>query len=277
MFRSRNSPPAVLLRESYREGKKVRKRTLANLSKLPSEVVDNMQLVLKGSRAVNKEKLPDMCEINRSLPHGHVVAVLGTINQLKLPQLIAQKKTRQRDLVIAMIVSRIINPGSKLSTVRGIRAETTNSSLGKVLGLENTDKNEYYQAAYWLLSRQIDIENQLASKHLEDGSLILYDLTSTYVEGTECPLATYGYSRDKKKGKMQIVFGILTDKKGCPIAVEVFEGNKKDCQTLSEQIEKVRVRFGISKVIWVGDRGTITDANIVDELKGAVGLGPVQK
>ena len=140
------------------------------------------------------------------------------------------------------------------------------------MDLENTDKNEYYQALDWLLSRQIDIENQLASKHLEDGSLILYDLTSTYVEGTECPLATYGYSRDKKKGKMQIVFGILTDKKGCPIAVEVFEGNKKDCQTLSEQIEKVRTRFGISKVIWVGDRGTITDANIVDELKGAVGL-----
>ena len=211
---NRNSPLAVLLRESYREGKKVRKRTLANLSKLPSQVVDNMQLVLKGSCAVNKEKLPDMCEVNRSLPHGHVVAVLGTINQLKLPQLIAQKKTRQRDLVIAMIVSRIINPGSKLSTVRGIRTETTNSSLGKVLGLENTDKNEYYQALDWLLSRQIDIENQLASKHLEDGSLILYDLTSTYVEGTECPLATYGSSRDKKKGKMQIVFGILTDKKG---------------------------------------------------------------
>jgi len=269
---NRNSPPAVLLRESYREGKKVRKRTLANLSKLPDEVVDNMQLVLKGSSAVNKEKLPDICEVNRSLPHGHVSAVLGTINRLNLPQLIAQKKTRQRDLVIAMIVSRIINPGSKLSTVRGIRTETTNSSLGKMLGLENTDKNEYYQALDWLLSRQIDIENQLASRHLEDGSLILYDLTSTYVEGTECSLAAYGYSRDKKKGKMQIVFGILTDKKGCPIAVEVFEGNKKDCRTLSAQIEKVRARFGISKVIWVGDRGTITDANIVDELKGAVGL-----
>ena len=195
---NRNSPPAVLLRESYREGKKVRKRTLANLSKLPNDVVDNMQLVLKGSQAVNKEKLPDMCEVNRSLPHGHVSAVLGTINQLNLPQLIAQKKTRSRDLVIAMIVSRIINPGSKLSTVRGIRKETTNSSLGKVLGLEKADKDEYYQALDWLLSRQIDIENQLVSRHLEDSSLILYDLTSTYVEGTECPLATYGYSRDKK-------------------------------------------------------------------------------
>ncbi len=269
---NRNSPPAVLLRESYREGKKVRKRTLANLSKLPDNVVDNLQLVLKGSPAVKKEKLPDICEVNRSLPHGHVSAVLGTINQLKLPQLIDKKKTRSRDLVIAMIVSRILNPGSKLSTVRGIRTETTNSSLGKVLGLEKADKDEYYQALDWLLSRQIDIENQLASRHLEDSSLILYDLTSTYVEGTECPLATYGYSRDKKKGKMQIVFGILTDKKGCPIAVEVFEGNKKDSQTLSEQIEKVRARFGISKVIWVGDRGTITDANIVDELKGTTGL-----
>lgn len=269
---NRNSPPAVLLRESYREGKKVRKRTLANLSKLPDDVIDNMQLVLKGSQAVNQEKFPDMCEVNRSLPHGHVSAVLGTINQLNLPQLIAQKKTRSRDLVIAMIVSRIINPGSKLSTVRGIRTETSNSSLGKVLGLEKADKDEYYQALDWLLSRQIDIENQLASRHLEDSSLILYDLTSTYVEGTECPLATYGYSRDKKKGKMQIVFGILTDKKGCPIAVEVFEGNKKDCQTLSEQIEKVRTRFGISHIIWVGDRGTITDANIVNELKETADL-----
>ena len=134
-----------------------------------------------------------MCQAVRSLPHGHVSAVLGTINRLNLPQLIAQKKTRQRDLVIAMIVSRIINPGSKLSTVRGIRTETTNSSLGKMLGLENTDKNEYYQALDWLLSRQIDIENQLASRHLEEGSLILYDLTSTYVEGTECSLAAYGY------------------------------------------------------------------------------------
>ncbi len=206
---NRNSPPAVLLRESYREGKKVRKRTLANLSKLPDNVVDNLQLVLKGSPAVNKEKLPDICEVNRSLPHGHVSAVLGTINQLKLPQLIDKKKTRSRDLVIAMIVSRILNPGSKLSTVRGIRTETTNSSLGKVLGLEKADKDEYYQALDWLLSRQIDIENQLASRHLEDSSLILYDLTSTYVEGTECPLATYGYSRDKKKGKMQIVFGSI--------------------------------------------------------------------
>ena len=269
---NRNSPPAVLLRESYREGKKVRKRTLANLSKLPDDVVDNLQLVLKGYQAVDKGKLPDICEVNRSLPHGHVSAVLGTINQLKLPQLIDKKKTRSRDLVIAMIVSRILNPGSKLATVRGIRTETTNSSLGKVLGLEKADKDEYYQALDWLLSRQIDIENQLASRHLEDSSLILYDLTSTYVEGTECPLATYGYNRDKKKGKMQIVFGILTDKKGCPIAVEVFEGNKKDCQTLSEQIEKVRNRFGIYQVIWVGDRGTITDVNIVDELKGTTGL-----
>ncbi len=174
---NRNSPPAVLLRESYREGKKVRKRTLANLSKLPDDVVDNLQLVLKGSPAVNKENLSDMCEVNRSLPHGHVSAVLGTINQLNLPQLIDKKKTRSRDLVIAMIVSRILSPGSKLSTVRGIRTETTNSSLGKVLGLEKADKDEYYQALDWLLSRQTDIENQLASRHLKDSSLILYDLT----------------------------------------------------------------------------------------------------
>ncbi len=269
---NRNSPAAVLLRESYREEGKVRKRTLANLSKLPSEVVDNMRLALKGATAVNLEQLPDIFQVIRSLPHGHVAAVLGTINKLKLPQLIDDKKSRKRDLVVAMIVSRIINPGSKLATVRGVRAETANSSLGEILGLEHGDKDEYYQAIDWLLSKQVKIENALGSRHLEDGSLILYDLTSTYLEGSQCSLAAYGYSRDKKKGKLQIVLGILCDKRGCPIAVEVFEGNRLDRQTLAQQIEKVRDRFGIEQVVWVGDRGTITNANILDNLKAREGL-----
>ncbi len=212
---NRNSPAAVLLRESYREEGKVRKRTLANLSKLPSEVVDNMRLALKGATAVNLEQLPDIFQVIRSLPHGHVAAVLGTLNKLKLPQLIDDKKSRKRDLVVAMIVSRIINPGSKLATVRGVRAETANSSLGEILGLEHGDKDEYYQAIDWLLSKQVKIENALGSRHLKDGSLILYDLTSTYLEGSQCSLAAYGYSRDKKKGKLQIVFGILCDQRGC--------------------------------------------------------------
>ena len=268
---NRNSPPAVLLRESYREGKKVKKRTLANLSKLPSEVVDNLRLSLKGAKVVNQEELPELCTVLRSLPHGHVACVLGTINKLGIPQLIESKKTRSRDLAVAMIVSRIINPTSKLGTVRGIRAETASSSLGELLGLSHGDRNEYYEALDWLLSKQIDIENALASRHLENGSLILYDLTSTYVEGTECSLAAYGYSRDKKKGKQQIVFGILCNQEGCPIAVEVFEGNSLDHKTLGQQISKVQQRFGISQVVWVGDRGTITNVNILNELKAEEG------
>ncbi len=269
---NRNSPPAVLLRESYREGKKVKKRTLANLSKLPDKVVDNLRLSLKGGAVVNQEELPDLCTVVRSLPHGHVAAVLGTINKLGIPQLMESKKSRSRDLVVAMIASRIINPASKLATVRGIRRETAHSSLGELLGLSHGDRNEYYEALDWLLSKQIDIENSLASRHLKNGSLILYDLTSTYVEGTECSLAAYGYSRDKKKGKQQIVFGILCNQEGCPIAVEVFKGNSLDSLTLGQQISKVRQRFGISQVVWVGDRGTITNANIVDELKAKEGL-----
>ncbi|MDJ0591820.1 MAG: IS1634 family transposase [Pleurocapsa sp. MO_226.B13] len=269
---NRNSPPAVLLRESYREGKKVKKRTLANLSKLPDEVVDNLRLSLKGAKVINQEELPELCTVLRSLPHGHVAWVLGTINKLGIPQLIESKKTRRRDLAVAMIVSRIINPTSKLGTVRGIRAETANSSLGELLGLSHGDRNEYYEALDWLLSKQINIENALASRHLQNGSLILYDLTSTYLEGTECSLAAYGYSRDKKKGKLQIVFGILCNQKGCPIAIEVFQGNSLDSQTLGQQISKVRQRFGIAQVVWVGDRGTITNANILDELKAKEGL-----
>lgn len=269
---NRNSPSAVLLRESYREGKKVKKRTLANLSKLPDEVVDNLRLSLKGAKVVEPAKLPELCTVVRSLPHGHVACVLGTINKLGIPQLIESKKTRSRDLAVAMIVSRIINPTSKLGTVRGIRAETANSSLGELLGLSHGDRNEYYEALDWLLSKQIDIENALASRHLQNGSLILYDLTSTYVEGTECSLAAYGYSRDQKKGKQQIVFGILCNQEGCPIAVEIFEGNSLDYKTLGQQISKVQQRFGISQVVWVGDRGTITNANLRDELKAKEGL-----
>ena len=269
---NRNSPPAVLLRESYREGKKVKKRTLANLSKLPSEVIENLRLSLKGAQVVNQEELAELCTVKRSLPHGHVACVLGTINKLGLAQLIDSIKSRSRDLVVAMIVSRIIKPGSKLGTARGLRAETASSSLGEILGLSRADKDEYYQALDWLLSRQIDIENALASRHLNNGSLILYDLTSTYLEGSKCPLGAYGYSRDKKKGKVQIVFGVLCNQEGCPLAVEVFEGNRLDHQTLGEQIEKVQQRFGITQVVWVGDRGTITNANILDELKAKEGL-----
>ena len=269
---NRNSPPAVLLRESYREGKKIRKRTLANLSKLPDNVIDNLRAVLKGGVAFKPEEIPDTFSIIRSLPHGHVAAVLGTLKKLDLHNLIASENSHSRELVLAMIVARIVDPRSKLATARGLNSETCFSSLGELLGVETADSDQLYEAMDWLLKRQSKIEIKLAKRHLSEGSLVLYDLTSTYFEGETCPLANYGYSRDKKKGKLQIVFGLLCARRGCPIAVEVFEGNRTDQKTLASQIDKVRSRFGISNVIWVGDRGMITQARIREDLKETEGL-----
>ncbi len=267
---NRNSPPAVLLRESYREGNKVRKRTLANLSKLPDDVIDNLRIVLKGGVAV--ENYGDAFTIVRSLPHGHVAAVLGTLNKIGFKELIEREPSRNRSLIEAMIVARILEPRSKLATARGLHRETCFSSMSRFLGLESADEDELYEALDWLLERQEKIENELAKKHLGEGALVLYDISSTYFEGKSCPLAHYGYSRDKKKGKLQIVFGLLCDKQGCPIAVEVFEGNTKDDTTFGHQIEKVRNRFGISRVIWIGDRGMITQARINEDIKPRKGL-----
>lgn len=261
---NRNSPPAVLLRESYREGKKVRKRTLANLSKLPDKAVDGLQVLLKGGTAI--ESLPSAFKINRSLPHGHVAAVLGTMKNLGLPELIHPENTRARKLVLAMIVARIINPGSKLATARGLSDETCCSSLGEILGLLGADEDELYSAMDWLLAKQENIENCLAAKHLEEKTLVLYDVSSSYFEGKTCPLAQYGYNRDGKKGKLQIVYGLMCNSQGCPIAIEVFSGNTADSTTITEQIEKVRERFGIKQVIWVGDRGIITSTLIKEQL-----------
>ena len=269
---NRNSPPAVLLRESYREGKKVKKRTIANLSKLPDEVVDNLKLALKGASAIKTEQLPSEFEIIRSLPHGHVSAVLKILKQLGLDRLIDGENTRKRSLVEAMIVARILNPASKLATGRGFDSNTCTSSIGQVLGIENVSKNELYETLDYLLSKQTKIEEKLAEKHLIDGSLILYDVTSTYVEGEHCPLAQYGYNRDKKKGKAQIIFGLICDRSGCPIAVEVFEGNVLDSQTLSLQIEKVKNRFKIDKIVWISDRGILTDKNINELIKNKENL-----
>ncbi|NEO31970.1 MAG: IS1634 family transposase [Symploca sp. SIO3C6] len=267
---NRNSPSAVLLRESYREGDKVRKRTVANLSKLPDEVIDNLRIVLKGGVAI--ENYGDAFQITRSLPHGHVAAVLGTINKLKLPALIDSKYSRNRSLILAMIVARILDPRSKLATARGLNQETCFSSLSKLLKLEYADEDELYKALDWLLSRQEEIENQLANQHLSEGSLVLYDVSSSYFEGKRCPLAKYGYSRDKKKGKLQIVFGLLCNQEGCPIAVEVFSGNTNDTETLEKQIEKVRSRFGLRRMVWVGDRGMITQTRINQELTATEGI-----
>ena len=269
---NRNSPPAVLLRESYREGDQVKKRTLANLSKLPDDIIDNLKLALKGATLSMNEGIPNHFEVIRSLPHGHVMAILETIKKLGLDKIISEKSSRIRNVVVAMIVARIINPKSKLATARGFNSETCSQSLGQLLDLEKADEDELYNALDWLLEKQEKIEKHLALKHLESGTLVLYDVTSTYLEGNGCELGKYGYNRDKKKGKTQIVFGLLCSAKGCPIAVEVFEGNTSDGATLSGQIEKVRKGWGIENVVWVSDRGILTNSKIKELVKPIEGL-----
>ena len=269
---NRNSPPAVLLRESYREGDQVKKRTLANLSKLPDDIIDNLKLALKGATLSMTEGIPNHFEVIRSLPHGHVMAILETIKKLGLDKIISEKSSRIRNLVVAMIVARIINPKSKLATARGFNSETGSQSLGQLLDLEKADEDELYNALDWLLEKQEKIEKHLALKHLESGTLVLYDVTSTYLEGNGCELGKYGYNRDKKKGKTQIVFGLLCSAKGCPIAVEVFAGNTSDGATLSGQIEKVRKGWGIENVVWVSDRGILTNSKIKELVKPIEGL-----
>jgi hypothetical protein len=249
----------------------VRKRTLANLSKLPDDAIEGLRILLKGGTAISS--LESAFDIQRSLPHGHVAAVLGTLKNIGLESLISERASRQRDLVTAMIVARIIDPASKLAlSKRGLSTDTCNSTLCEILKVQDADADELYEAMDWLDQRQAEIEQKIAAKHLCEGSLILYDVTSTYFEGTTCPLAQYGYSRDKKRGKLQIIFGLLCNAAGCPIAVEVFEGNVNDAKTLSPILEKVRTRFGIQRVVLVGDRGVLTSARIDEELKGVEGL-----
>ena len=269
---NRNSPPAVLLRESYREGDRIKKRTLANLSKLPDDVVDNMKMVLKGAKVSIESAIPSNFEIIRSVPHGHVAAILETISRLGLSKIINSRSSRQKNLVIAMIIARIINPKSKLATARGFNYQTCSHSLGQLLNIETARDDELYSALDWLLDNQGKIEDKLAKKHLTSGSLVLYDVTSSYLEGTKCELGQYGYNRDKKKGKTQIVFGLLCARDGCPCAVEVFSGNTADSSTLASQIDKVRNRFGIPHVIWVTDRGILTSAKINELVKPVEGL-----
>lgn len=268
---NRNSPPAVLLRESYRDGNKVRKRTVANLSSLPTHVIEGIKALLKGG-SVTGQPLEKSFEITRSLPHGHVVAAVEAMRGIGLEALIDPEKTRQRDLAVAMLIARILDPGSKLATVRGLSPETATNSLNDVLGIGQTNEDELYRAMDWLLERQGSIQKSLAARHLSKGSLVLYDVTSTYFEGRSCPLARIGYSRDDKSDHLQIVFGLLCNAQGCPVAVEVFEGNTSDALTLGSQIEKVRKEFALDRVIFVGDRGMITDARIEEDLRGRKGL-----
>ena len=267
---NRNSRPAVLLRESYREQDKVRKRTLANLSDWPAAKIEALRAVLRG--ATNLANLEDAFEIVRSRPHGHVAAALGSLRRLKLDTLIAPKRSRERDLCLAMILARILNPRSKLALARALSPETRHSTLGELLGLGAVEDDELYEAMDWLLPRQERIESALAKRHLSEGSLILYDVSSSYFEGRHCPLARLGYSRDGKHDKLQIVFGLLTDGEGCPVAVEVFEGNTADPKTLPAQLEKIRGRFALKELVLVGDRGMITRARIEQDLKKTPGV-----
>jgi len=266
---NRNSPPCLLLRESYRQGGKVRKRTLANLTHWPADVVGGLRRLLKGGAVV--VGLGDF-EIVRSLPHGHVAATLGALRKVGLDKLIAPRRSRQRDLAVAMIVARIIDPRSKLATARGLSGETAFTSLGEVLGISDADADDLYAAMDWLLARQDRIEEALGKRHLRDGTLVLYDVTSTYFEGRTCPLAQFGHSRDGKRDKLQIVIGLLCDVQGRPVAVEVFEGNVGDPVTLASQVRKIRGRFGLRRVVLVGDRGMITEARIREDLQGIEGL-----
>ena len=266
---NRNSPPAILIRESYREGGKPKKRTVANISKWKPTRIEALRQLLKGNVDLGEAQ---QFEITRSKPHGHVAVVLGTLRKVGLERIIHSRQRRERDLVVAMIVARIVEPGSKLATARGLSKRTLTSSLGECVGVEDSNEDELYEALDWLLSRQAAIEKKLAKRHLQQGSLVLYDLTSTWVEGRSCPLAKLGYSRDGKKNKLQIVFGLLCERNGRPVGVEVFEGNTGDPATLGSQIRKVRERFELDNIVFVGDRGMITEARIREELRPEEGL-----
>jgi transposase len=264
---NRNSPPAILLRESYRKNGKVHKRTLCNLSNWPTAHIEGLRGVLKGGTVIPAER--DAFTVTRSLPHGHVAAALGTARRIGLDGILGPDGNRCRDLVLAMLVSRILDPVSKLATARALSPDTAASSLGEALGLGAVDDDELYAALDWLLERQPAIETILAKRHLKNGTLVLYDVSSSYTKGRCCPLAKRGYSRDGKKGTLQIVYGLLCAPDGCPVAIEVFDGNTGDPTTLAPQIEKLKQRFGLDHVVLVGDRGMITEARITEDIKSA--------
>jgi hypothetical protein len=264
---NRNSPPAILLRESYRENGKVRKRTLCNLSDWPTAHVEGLRGVLKGGTVIPAER--DAFTIIRSLPHGHVAAALGTARKIGLDRLLGPDSDRCRDLVLALLVGRILEPTSKLAAARALSPATASSSLGEALGLGDVDDDELYAALDWLHQRQPAIETILAKRHLSNGTLVLYDVSSSDMEGRCCPLAKRGYSRDGKKGTLQIVYGLLCAPDGCPVAIEVFDGNTGDPTTLAPQIAKLKQRFGLTHVVLVGDRGMITEARLTADIKSA--------
>src|SRR5262252_3172518 len=265
---NRGSPPAILLRESYRDAGKVKNRTLANLSAWPEAKVDALARVLKG-QPPPAAALDGAFEVTRSLPHGHVAAVLGTLRGLGLEELIDPVPSRSRDLVTAMMVAQVIAPDSKLAIARGLRAETAASSLGEVLGVGGTDEDDLYAAMDWLSARQERIEDALAARHLAGGTLVLYDVSSAAFEGRTCPLGAIGHPKDGVHGRLQIVYGLLASKDGIPVAIEVFAGNTGDPKTVAAQVTKVKDRFGIGRVVLVGDRGMLTAARLREDVAPA--------
>lgn len=277
-IKNRNSPPAILLRESYREDGKVKNRTLANLTALPPHAIDALRQSLKGVTLVPQEE--STLHISRSAHHGHVQAVLEAMRQLGMAELIHTRNSKSRDCVLAMIAARVLQPDTKLATTRWWH----NTTLPSLLNVEDCDEDDLYQAMDWLLKQQNRIEKKLAKRHLQNNALALYDLSSSYVEGSTCPLAAYGYNRDGKKGKQQINYGLLTNASGIPVGVSVFEGNVNDTKTLLSQVNKLRDQFDRTQFVLVGDRGMITQTQI-DQLKqfegvdwiGALRPGPIRK
>lgn len=259
-----------LLRRTFREDGRVKNETVGNISHLPPPVVELVRQALRGERFVPAGE--GHTQILRSLPHGHVAASLGTLRKLGLEGLLSPKPSRERDLVVAMIVARILEPASKLALARRLDPATASNSLGEVLGLGEVGADDLYGALDWLGRRQGRIEKRLAERHLLEGTLVLYDVTSTYFEGRHCPLAALGHSRDGRRDKLQITVGLMAASDGCPVAVEVFEGNTGDPATLGSAIRKARERFGLERVVFVADRGLLTDARIEEELKPVKGL-----
>jgi transposase/ribosomal protein L35 len=262
---NRNSPPAILLREGWRDGSKTLKRTLANLSHWPPQKIESFRRLLQDEPLVSPQ---DLCSTQKTLPHGHVQAILMAMRKLGLDSLIASKRCRERDLVMAMIAARLLHPCSKLATTR----EWHTTTLAEELSVADATENDLYQAMDWLLERQPRIEKKLAARHLSEDCLVLYDVSSSYYEGHTCPLAHYGHDRDGKKGLPIIVYGVMTDGEGRPIAVEVYPGNTGDPTTVPDQVDKLRERFQLSRVVLVGDRGMLTQPQI-DKMKLHPGLG----
>lgn len=258
-----------LLRRTYREDGKVKHETLGNISHLPSDLIELIRTRLREGRPIGE---PKAFRILRSLAHGHVAAVLGTVGRIGLDRLIASRRSPERDLVVAMVAARILEPGSKLATLRGLAGQTATSTLAWELGIDADDERQLYAAMDWLVKRQSRIEEKIAAEKLSDGSLVLYDVSSSYYTGRHCSLASFGHSRDGRNDYPQIVYGLLCNAEGCPVAVEVFEGSTADPTTLSTQIDRVRKRFAIERVIFVGDRGMITSRRIEEELRGVEGL-----